>query len=241
MLDSVSFTPENTRSYPLHEHDIFEVMLYFSGEGAMRTDRGDLPFRRGTVIIMPPHLRHGSTSVAGFRNLSVRGEFPFFKEIDRPIRLDADEESLALGKMVTEHRFEQSDYFRSLTETYLLSLSRGIRSETPLEKAVKSVMRDAERHFTSPDYTVTAALHQTGYAEDYIRAGFRKYTGCTPTAYLTDLRLENAVRMIELYQNSLSVTEIAFRSGFTDSAYFAKLFKRKTGLSPCAYRNPHRN
>ena len=48
--------------------------------------------------------------------------------------------------------------------------------------------------------------------------------------YLTNLRLSNAVRLIE--NGFLSVKEIAHMSAFLDAQYFSKVFTRKNGMSP---------
>lgn len=69
---------------------------------------------------------------------------------------------------------------------------------------------------------------------DYVSTVFGKKTGMTPVLYLQNIRVEQAKRM--LLGSKLSVSEIALQSGFTDDAYFIRVFKRLTGHTPSAYR-----
>lgn len=62
--------------------------------------------------------------------------------------------------------------------------------------------------------------------------------GTTPTAYITDRRLMMATQRLTVDQH-LSVTQIAYACGFSDSAYFSRRFTARFGLSPKQYRNRH--
>ena len=82
--------------------------------------------------------------------------------------------------------------------------------------------------------TLTQVCRHLGCSESCLSHLFKKTTGQSFRAYLTDLRLEKAKLMLK--NTSLNVTEIAFAVGFSDSNYFSNVFKNRTGLSPVAYR-----
>ncbi len=63
---------------------------------------------------------------------------------------------------------------------------------------------------------------------------FKRSTGCSPVAYLIRLRVQKACELLR--SGDQTVTEIAFRVGFTDSNYFARQFSRIMGESPRDYR-----
>lgn len=63
---------------------------------------------------------------------------------------------------------------------------------------------------------------------------FEAATGCSPIAYLIQIRINQAAKMLR--QTRTSVTEIAFQSGFSDSNYFARQFKKHMSVSPRQYR-----
>jgi len=56
----------------------------------------------------------------------------------------------------------------------------------------------------------------------------------TPFEYLISYRIDMAKKLLK--SSELSVTEIAIRTGFSNSAYFSKIFKRTCHMTPLAYR-----
>lgn len=71
-------------------------------------------------------------------------------------------------------------------------------------------------------------------SRSYMSREFNRYTGKTLREYLTELRIKDALVLLE--SSSLSVSEIAYSVGFDDSNYFSIIFKAKVGMSPREYR-----
>jgi AraC-like DNA-binding protein len=63
---------------------------------------------------------------------------------------------------------------------------------------------------------------------------FTGHTGLPPHAYLVAKRLERAR---ELLGTPLRLAEVAAHAGFADQAHLTRLFKRRYGITPGAYRN----
>ena len=63
---------------------------------------------------------------------------------------------------------------------------------------------------------------------------FREYTGFSPHAYVTRLRLDKAKDL--MVSTTMNISEIAFAVGYANPLYFSRLFKRHTGLSPSRFR-----
>ncbi|WP_020407265.1 GlxA family transcriptional regulator [Hahella ganghwensis] len=63
---------------------------------------------------------------------------------------------------------------------------------------------------------------------------FQQATGVTPIHYIQHLRVENAKLLLETCR--MSVDEIGWEVGYEDPAFFRRLFKRLTGMTPKAYR-----
>lgn len=59
-------------------------------------------------------------------------------------------------------------------------------------------------------------------------------TSLTPLSYVQRLRTEDAKRRLE--RTDASIDEISWRVGYEDAAFFRRLFKRTTGMTPGSYR-----
>jgi transcriptional regulator GlxA family with amidase domain len=73
-----------------------------------------------------------------------------------------------------------------------------------------------------------------GLGRRTLERNFKKATGETPLSYLQNVRIEAAKRMLE--DGALGFEEITARVGYEDISSFRKLFVKRTGLSPFAYR-----
>ncbi len=104
-----------------------------------------------------------------------------------------------------------------------------------------SAVRRAEdwltAHFAEPD-PAAGAVADSAVPERSLKRRFRAATGCTLIAYAQNLRVEAAKRSLE--EGDVPVDEIAARVGYENPAFFRRLFKRGTGLTPAAYRRMFR-
>ncbi|WP_353173386.1 AraC family transcriptional regulator [Acinetobacter rudis] len=72
---------------------------------------------------------------------------------------------------------------------------------------------------------------QAGISVRTLFNGFKNYLGTTPMAYLKELRFEQA--HLELINNEhLSITDVAFKWGFTHLGRFSQEYKRRYGRLP---------
>lgn len=63
---------------------------------------------------------------------------------------------------------------------------------------------------------------------------FKKLTSFPPHQYLQNVRLKHGEMLLK--SSNLPVTDIAYTSGFSSTAYFATAFKQKYKMSPVQYR-----
>lgn len=68
---------------------------------------------------------------------------------------------------------------------------------------------------------------------------FKLITGKSLSSYVNYLRLKKAETLLK--NTSMSITDIAFATGFNDTAYFTRLFKRYKNMPPSKYRNKEEN
>lgn len=100
-----------------------------------------------------------------------------------------------------------------------------------------SVVRRAENwlaeHYREP-VVVAATVKHCGIPERSLKRRFTAATGVTLIAYVQNLRIEEAKRMLE--SQATAVDEIAALVGYENPAFFRRLFRRCTGLTPSSYR-----
>ncbi|OJU13243.1 MAG: hypothetical protein BGN88_02460 [Clostridiales bacterium 43-6] len=69
----------------------------------------------------------------------------------------------------------------------------------------------------------------------YLSSTFKTKMNMTVTDYINYIRIKNAKYLLDC--STESITEIAYKVGFNDSAYFTRVYKKLMGLSPKEYRN----
>ena len=82
--------------------------------------------------------------------------------------------------------------------------------------------------------TLEEVAGQVFLSASYISSLFKEETGQNLTAYINHVRVEQSKLLLENKKASLS--DIAKMCGFEDQSYFAKVFKRETGMTPNHYR-----
>jgi len=92
-------------------------------------------------------------------------------------------------------------------------------------------------HFTVAT-PVDEMVRRSGLAERSFKRRFKKATGYSPITYVQHLRVEEAKRLLE--RTDASVDEISWNVGYEDPAFFRRLFKRITRITPGAYRRKFR-
>jgi AraC-like DNA-binding protein len=68
---------------------------------------------------------------------------------------------------------------------------------------------------------------------------FKKTFNTTPLNYIISLRIRKACEIMMYTDKSL--THIALDTGFCDSNYFSRVFKKVMGTTPSEYRNKYTN
>ncbi len=86
----------------------------------------------------------------------------------------------------------------------------------------------------SEDLSLDQAASFAGFSKFYFERLFRDYTDMSFYQYLLSKRISLAEQL--LMDPAISVTEVAFRSGFSSSAAFTKAFRKQKGSSPSAFR-----
>ena len=239
MSYTINCTQEGTLRYPMHTHKNYEIMLYLEGEGYMSTDSGKITFCPGTIIIVPPNVRHGSVSQSGFKNISIEGEFDRCLHFNEVKSLSDNElqEGKTLAWIIYANGYGKCAYIASLCSAYIYFIMQRFELDSAMQRSVQKIISEITQNAFDYQIDLTLILAKSGYSVDYIRSCFKGTTGKTPNEFLTDIRIKHAYFMIDIYSQNLSISEIAERCGYSDYIYFSKKFKSVMGVSPREYRN----
>ena len=144
-------------------------------------------------------------------------------------------------KMIHAHnnRLTQGEILRDCYMTVLLALMTqpipehsGPQQQKNNEK-LDQVISIMHLHFQNPikiqDYADFCHLSE----DRFIRA-FKAYTGVPPYRYQLNIRIQRAVELLE--NTGITVSQCSQAVGFSDCAYFCRIFKKITGHPPSYYR-----
>ena len=147
---------------------------------------------------------------------------------------------LDLGLFLVARLFGQDEAVR-LARIYLidwhsvgqLPFSSLARSRQAVDRRVAAVQEWIAENYAHPAPVAAMVEHST-LPERSFKRRFTHATGLTPLEYVHTLRLEEAKQLLETTDFAIDV--VANEVGYEDGSFFRRLFRRKVGLSPHAYR-----
>lgn len=222
---------------PLHKHKHYEIIVYTEGDGLFHSNEKDIPVSPGKIMIVPPETMHSAPFGNNTERICINGEFHQFFSLTSPILIldNSENEGMSLAKMIYANRYSSAEYLSALCNTFAHFLLQRLKIDNEMHLVIEGIMNKMTANFYDCNININDLLRNSGYAEDYIRAQFKKSTGKTPTEFLTKIRISHACYLIDIYRNSLSLAEIAEKCGYTDYAYFSRKFKQIMGVSPKKY------
>jgi AraC-like DNA-binding protein len=111
----------------------------------------------------------------------------------------------------------------------------GLQSQSN-QKAPSPIIRakdHIDRHLSHP-LSLPELAKLAGMSETVFRRQFKEHTGKSPVAYILAAKVQKAKEL--LYMQDLTLDEVSAVLGFCDTAYFCKVFKKQTGITPTQFR-----
>ena len=147
--------------------------------------------------------------------------------------LGADREAMGLVKSVPSISAEKTASFAKIMTicAEYMTLINALPGNKPstAELTRLYVYENFREKITMPD--ICKALGRTKSA---ICPAFKEKYGITVMDYLTELRMDEAKKMLS--ETDMTVSEISEEVGFSDTSYFSKVFCKAVGKSPSSYR-----
>jgi AraC-like DNA-binding protein len=98
------------------------------------------------------------------------------------------------------------------------------------------------RAYLEAHYAANVSLEQlaalTNFSSFHLVRVFRTAIGLPPHAYLTQVRLRHAKRLLAA---GLPIAQVAAEIGFTDQSHLARHFKQLAGVTPGQYAQGRKN
>lgn len=94
------------------------------------------------------------------------------------------------------------------------------------------------REHYNENIVINDLAERYGMSPNYFSSVFKKEVQQSTVNYITEIRMEKAKELLET--SDLSVVDIAKKSGYEDSQYFFRVFKKHTGMTPLNYREQNR-
>jgi len=112
-----------------------------------------------------------------------------------------------------------------------------VRRQPHADSVVRLCEEWLKKHYREPG-AIAGVVKASGTPERSLKRRFKMATGTTLIDYIQNLRVEDAKRLLEAEQ--ISVEGISSKVGYENQAFFRRLFKRCTGLTPGEYRRMFR-
>lgn len=244
----------------MHYHYRPEFFLQLQGSTNFRCPKENFVLSSDEICIMPAGVPHGErvqaeqgrpfrNLVAGFYNHTLSLHFayeatPGKPDIEAIEFFDAPnlDVFLTLCNGLIQAHAMQSPAREAVVKGMVLSLLGLFRNivETGtgrLNSDIGKVYRAkclVREQFSNPDLCVQHIAEMLGCSPDYLSHLFHTETREKLTHYIQRIRIEGAILALEV--SSLTISEIAYASGFADPAYFARVFKKHKAITPQEFR-----
>nr|WP_295922524.1 AraC family transcriptional regulator [uncultured Dyadobacter sp.] len=250
--------PQHPESYQFdfqHGRILREFQLVYISDGSGIFESAHLPptpVQAGTAFLLYPGVwhRYQPASDTGWEEFWVGFDGPYAGYLMQqdcfnpqnpllPIGFNAELLNVFIRLVDTlkykgiAHRQMASCLVIQLLGLVYASALMADRSQSDKERVVHLIRFQIHEQWASPlGMQQLAAANGVGYV--WFRKAFKELTGIAPGQYHLGLKIDKACQMLR--ETSLSVAEVAVRSGFESEFYFSRVFKKKMGLSPSAYR-----
>lgn len=240
----------NVRSQPLHT-----IHFVLDGEGFLQVNGKSYNLKKGDVFYLAPitpYVYYPSQKKPWkYAWVAVDGE----KSADYFSRYSLSKNSVYhLKKFEHIHRFIY-DFFintpnKILQEEKMFSVFFNLMSmileefPTPqseqslAEQYVKDIQDTIYCNFTNPKFKVEDISSMVHLSYPYVIKIFKQSLNVPIKKYLYTMRLDHALNL--LLTSEYSITEIAFKSGFSDPLYFSTAFKKQFKIPPNEYRKQNK-
>ena len=245
-----------------HTHPELELIFKIAGVSAYNLHgRPNITLASGQVLVVPPGFNHrlgGEIDSPGKRLcLMIRADPCLSGDIIGPKAFDQFRDAL-LAKALVPFPCPKP-LFARLRQTMDVILARrgrlsamelarlrlamtdafcNVTEETTISKPSEMRILDEalgylDRHLAD-NVSMRSLVTYMGYGQTRLFQLFKEKTGVTPAEWRIRRRIERAKKLLS--STDATVVSVSRQTGFSDSCYFCRVFKRYTGYTPNGFR-----
>ncbi len=249
---------KHPRSYSLHWHEYYEVMLVQNDNTKLMLLDGERLLKRNTLVVLPPYTIHDTSNqtdefskeiVLHFTNdyfehfsASVQTSLAFnemlFLKTPYLYNFYNEDAIHALKKMLQEFSPTEKNVWDLVIQgNFLILIGRIFNGETPLSASfvsentlnLLSVKNYINEHITEKIVLSQIATHY-GYEPTYFSKKFKQLFGISFKQYEMSLRIQKAQKLLLLENHSVNM--VAEMLNYDSPQNFCRAYKAITGVSP---------
>lgn len=225
--------------------NFFTLHIILEGSGTVKVEDREYKASKGDMFFIPPKVRLCYYPEEGDpwkyvwfeflgENASVYGKKMGFEADVRLKRCKGFENIVFLLDRIFTDRMNgiQVGYYEILSVFYKI-LDRNIRKSS-IQDMTDAVMNYIDCNYARADFTVPEICGHFHISHSYLCKLFKETQKGTVKNYVVKVRINEACRLLET--TDMSIQEIAYAVGFSDSVHFMKMFKKHMEKTPAQYR-----
>ena len=247
---------------PHMHHDLFQFFLVTQGGGRTRVDGRDHRLAPGAALLLPPSTIHefaflddtdgfvASTAATSLKRL-FDNEPEARALLGAPAVLPVAEASAEMATLEALMQLAMREFaanlparafslaaYADLIASWFARAMRGVKArgepvKDPRASLVRRFVERVETRFQHHDSLVDHA-RELGVSVPHLSRSCRELLGRSAARVIQDRLMIEARR--DLVYTAMSISQISFRLGFSDPAYFSRFFAKRAGVSPSDYR-----
>lgn len=232
------------RQEPRHrpEGAVFHHILYVEkGEGVFETPNGNFVLHEGTAVFIRKEVpvsyyKKGDafeTAWVTFDGGQVDTILEYFHAKDFAFLESELIRSMILNVFKLAERNASPEFLSKNVYEMIITFFDAVNSAQKPPVLLRAKKYIEENH--ALDLSVSDIARVIGISESLLFRLFRDEEHTTPIDFLRKVRIRHAEQLL-LSDHRIRISEVGLRCGFSDPAYFCKVFREATGLTPKIYQ-----
>lgn len=257
--------PEYFPNVPLHWHGEIELNYMLAGACEFHCGGKKYIARKGDIVVVMPDILHAvyptegesayyDTLVVNIKMIGLsnndRSTLRYFEPIKggslttHPIISPTEsfyneiQQNVEMIFHYAKRNTEAADLMlRAELLRFLYILIENDRLTEVKKRRFPEIVRSALEYISAnleQDITIHDLAKNSHISESYFMNCFKSTVGVSAVTYINQLRIQRVCEL--LHSPNISISEAAFRSGFSNMANFNRQFLKQTGVTPKEYR-----